>query len=240
MRVLCVFLLCHSDDVALASRRMGALARPSPSMPNVPGHSTLPRTSGSQGLLGSGISWWEETAEACVASALANQHSHRTHMHARCPNLCSPPIIPSSFFSIRRGQTPTKAWAHKSQRGRGRGEGTKARWGAWSKLTGLLSHHWCWFKLITCKNSKWSRRDVAWNLSFWEFQFWVKVWEHFFLSLPYSSCRFLPHRGRSDIKNCQLQLCNSNDIHAFAGIIVWLLFQLDRLQLTLVFSNQIN
>lgn len=88
----------------------------SPSMLNVPGHRKLPRTSGSQGLLGSGISCWEETAEACVASALANQHSHHTHMHARRPNLCSPSIIPSSFF--RRGQTPTKArWAHKSQRG---------------------------------------------------------------------------------------------------------------------------
>ena len=95
---VCYFVLCHSDDVALAGRRTGASVQASPSMLNVPGHSKLLRTSGSQGLLGSGISRWEETAEACVASALANQHSHRTHMHARRPNLCSPSIIPSSFF----------------------------------------------------------------------------------------------------------------------------------------------
>ena len=31
-------------------------------------------------VLGGGINWWEETAEACVASAFANQHSHRSHM----------------------------------------------------------------------------------------------------------------------------------------------------------------
>lgn len=105
-----------------------------------------------RGLLGSGISWWEETAEACVASALANQHSRHTHMHARRPNLCSPPIIPSSFFfqaaGVRHPQRPgpTKV--------RGGGEGTKALWSAWSKLTGLLSHHWCWFKLIMCEKKK--------------------------------------------------------------------------------------
>ena len=53
---VCYFVLCHSDDVALAGRRTGASVQASPSMLNVPGHSKLLRTSGSQGLLGSGIS----------------------------------------------------------------------------------------------------------------------------------------------------------------------------------------
>lgn len=126
-RDVCVFLLCHSDDAALASRRTGASVQLSLSMLDLPCPSRLPRTSGPRGLLGSGISQCEETAEACVASALANQHSHHTHIHARRPNLCSPTIISSTlFFSICRGQTPTKARVHKSQRGlRGGGRGQR-------------------------------------------------------------------------------------------------------------------
>lgn len=83
-RGVCVcFLLCHNDDVAVATMHTGASARAPSAMLNVRGHSSLLRNSGSQGLLGSGINPWEETAEACVASALANQHSS-------CSNLCRP------------------------------------------------------------------------------------------------------------------------------------------------------
>lgn len=83
-RCVCVcFLLCHNDDVAVATMHTGASAHAPSAMLNVRGHSSLLRNSGSQGLLGSGINPWEETAEACVASALANQHSS-------CSNLCRP------------------------------------------------------------------------------------------------------------------------------------------------------
>lgn len=71
---VCVFLLCHNDDVA--TMRTGASSRPPSAMLNMCDQSSQLRNSESQGLLGSGINQWEETAEACVASAHATQHSH--------------------------------------------------------------------------------------------------------------------------------------------------------------------
>lgn len=135
---VCVFLLCHSDDVALASRHSGATAQPCPSMLNVPGHSKLPRTSGSQGLLGSGISQWEETAEACVASALANTHMHTT------PIYDTPSIIPSpSFFQSAGARHPQRPRPTKVKgRGGGQWHTEEACWVITSSL----------FELIMCKN----------------------------------------------------------------------------------------
>lgn len=144
-----VFLLCHSDDTALANRRTGASVQPHPSnlwrtcLVTVSCWEPLYQ----RRLLGRGISWWEETAEACVVSALV-QSTH-AHIYECCTNLCSPSIIPNFFFC--RGQTPTKAWAHNSQReaGTGRDKGTlkclvKADRAAESSLMML--------KLIICKD----------------------------------------------------------------------------------------
>lgn len=39
---VCVFLLCHNDDVAVATMRTGASARAPSAMLNVRGHSSLP------------------------------------------------------------------------------------------------------------------------------------------------------------------------------------------------------
>lgn len=146
---VCVwFLLCHNDDVAVATMRTGASALPLRPCWTCVVTAACRETLDHGGLLGSGINHWEETAEACVASALANQRSH-TGSYARCPNLWrSVDNSQLSFFSIDGGQNPTKARAHRSQ---GEEKGTKARWSAQSKLTRLLSHHRCWYKLIMCQ-----------------------------------------------------------------------------------------
>lgn len=77
-----------------------------------------------EGLLDDGISCWEETAEACVASAVANQHSvhHRASTYARHHASLLRPLNnpPPLFFwpPDQRGQKPTKGpGPQKSKRG---------------------------------------------------------------------------------------------------------------------------
>lgn len=92
--------------------------------PQFPSSRLLPRTPGSEGAPDGGISCWEETAEACVASALANQHSvhHRASTYSRYHASLFPPLNnpPPQFFCspLSTGvRHPQKAWAHKSQKG---------------------------------------------------------------------------------------------------------------------------
>lgn len=138
---VCISIMSHCDDVALASGRTGASVRPSPSVPalSTPGRIEPLRTSGSQGLLGSRISQWEETAEACVASALANQHSHTRHL-----NLCCFSVIPPTpfffFFSNLQGSDTHKGLGPQMLKGAGGGDKgilkclVKAVWAAESSL----------------------------------------------------------------------------------------------------------
>lgn len=84
------------------------------------------------------ISLWEETAEACVASALANQRA-------------APPNNPTLLYPCPRGQPGTKGQTHKCQRDQARGSGargsgdrgghTKGHKSARSKLSRPLTHH---------------------------------------------------------------------------------------------------
>lgn len=140
-------------------------------------------------------------------------------MHA-APIYADPSIIPSSFFfSVRRGQTPTKAWAHKSQRGwagrggEGRG-GDKGTPKCLVKADGAAESS---PMLVQTDNVqkfpvKLMSRQFAFNIQ--------DLGESLEAVLPllnyHSYHRVRRHRGHLDTKDCQVQLCNSNDIHAIS------------------------
>ena len=117
-------------------------------------------------LLGSGITQWEETAEAGVVSALAKQrHGHSTHkdthktignyphahtctINAHTPTLHNPHLL---YYFIPRGHTATKAWVTDVKGPRG-GEGVGGEEGTWRtelgdkgnlKMLGQCHMH-CW------------------------------------------------------------------------------------------------
>lgn len=108
---LCVWLLCHSDDVAHRGLSFHPLA-------------CCWEPLDPRGLLDGGISRWEETAEACVASALANQHSTsaQARTHATTPLYSDPWIIPHLTFFCRPLSTgvrhPQRPPVTKVKRGR--------------------------------------------------------------------------------------------------------------------------